>query len=898
MSAKGEKIEKAQKKNDVKERSMLLMALPNKHLMTFNQYKDAKTLFAAIQTTFGGNEATKKTQKTLLKQMYENFSAFNTESFDFIFNRLQKIVNTMIIDDLYNNFKIIEQEVKGTASSSSSSQDITFVSSPSSTNEVNTAYGVSTANTHVTPASTQVSTASTQVSIANLSDATVYAFLASQPNVSQLAHEDLVQIHEDDLKEMDLKWQLALLNMRTRRNQDSKNKNQDNSRRTVNVEDTSSNAMVAIDGAGFDWSYMADDEVPTNMALMAFSNSKKPEGSEGFHQIVDFINTSHIRYALIENPTIYVSLIQQFWQTATASTLDNGEMEIIATIDGKVKGEGSTLPFESYHTPTGAPSTSRPHLLPTPRSSIRQETEVPQPSSPPHTNVANEDASTGVDVRHGGAATTVKKLEKTLKISQARRRAKIIVSDAEEDLEDLSKQGRKIDEIDQDYNISLIQHDAKIQGRYDQDMKFNFDFDDAKVDVSPASPTRRVYTADDITMAETLVYIRRSAAKDKETTSRERNKYSEVDLAKMLVDLINQRKQYFAAQKAKAKRNKPMTQAQQRTYMSNYIKHMGSHKLQQLRGYSFDELKTLFETTMRRVNTFIPMETEDRGRASKLAAGSLQATITDSVEVRISKRVAEAELDYEGSKRQKTNEASGLEQPDEEENELLQEDLQQMMMVVPVEEVYVESLQVKYPITDWERIQESLMKLCNLCDVAFWKEAINVEMDFIMDNNTWTLSDLPSEFEALAAAGKEAEWLRNLIYEIPLWPKPISPISVHCDSATTLAKVYCQIYNEKSRHLGVRHNMIRELIINGVIFVNFVRFQQNMTDHLTKGLARDLVHKLAIGMGLKFVNISNDETPNSVLANVRSRIQCGNLIFSDWSTIKTIIPKYVLGSVD
>ncbi|GJY28447.1 putative ribonuclease H-like domain-containing protein [Tanacetum coccineum] len=278
--------EKVQKKNDVKARSMLLMALPNEHLMTFNQYKDAKTLFAAIQTRFGGNEATKKTQKTLLKKMYENFSAPSTESLDSIFNRLQKIVSqlailgknisqedlnlkflrslssewnthvmvwrnkpdldTMSFDDLYNNFKIVEQEVKRTASSSS--QNMAFVSSPSSTNEVNTAYGVSTANTQVSPASTQ----------------------------------DLEQIHEDDLEEMDLKWQLALLSMRTRRffqktgrkitinrsdtagydkskvecfnchkmghfarecrgprNQDSRNRNQDSSRRTVNVEETS-----------------------------------------------------------------------------------------------------------------------------------------------------------------------------------------------------------------------------------------------------------------------------------------------------------------------------------------------------------------------------------------------------------------------------------------------------------------------------------------------------------------------------------------------------------------------------------------------------------------------------------------------------------------------------------
>nr|GFB54872.1 ribonuclease H-like domain-containing protein [Tanacetum cinerariifolium] len=113
---------------------MLLMALPNEHLMTFNQYKDAKIVFAAIETRFGGNEATKKTQKTLLKQLYESFSATSTESLDYIFNRLQKIRNksdldTMSIDDLYNNFKIIKQEVKGTACSNSSSQNMAFVTS-------------------------------------------------------------------------------------------------------------------------------------------------------------------------------------------------------------------------------------------------------------------------------------------------------------------------------------------------------------------------------------------------------------------------------------------------------------------------------------------------------------------------------------------------------------------------------------------------------------------------------------------------------------------------------------------------------------------------------------------------------------------------------------------------
>ncbi|GJY62138.1 hypothetical protein Tco_0462795 [Tanacetum coccineum] len=177
--------EKVQKKNDMKARSMLLMALTNEHLMTFNQYKDAQTLFSAIQTQFGGNEAIKKTQKTHLKQMYENFSAPSTESLDSIFNRLRKIVSQLAI--LGENISLEDHNLKFLRSLpliEYSVVNMAFVSSPSSTNEVNTAYRVSTANTQGSPASTQLSTASTQVKTANLSDATVYAFLANQPNGS------------------------------------------------------------------------------------------------------------------------------------------------------------------------------------------------------------------------------------------------------------------------------------------------------------------------------------------------------------------------------------------------------------------------------------------------------------------------------------------------------------------------------------------------------------------------------------------------------------------------------------------------------------------------------------------------------------------------------------------
>ncbi|GJT28249.1 hypothetical protein Tco_0908524 [Tanacetum coccineum] len=170
--------EKTNKKNDVKARGLLLMPLPNEHQLTSSQYPDAKSMFSSIETRFRGNAATKK---TLLKQQYENFSASSAESLDSIFNRLKKIVSrlsilgviisqedlnlkflsslppewnthvvvwmnkpeveTMSIDDLYNNFKIVEQKVKKTVGTSSGGQNLAFMTAPStsSTNDANTA---------------------------------------------------------------------------------------------------------------------------------------------------------------------------------------------------------------------------------------------------------------------------------------------------------------------------------------------------------------------------------------------------------------------------------------------------------------------------------------------------------------------------------------------------------------------------------------------------------------------------------------------------------------------------------------------------------------------------------------------------------------------------------------
>ncbi|GJU09962.1 ribonuclease H-like domain-containing protein [Tanacetum coccineum] len=137
-------------------------------------------------------------------------------------------------------------------------------------------------------------------------------------------------------------------------------------------------------------------------------------------------------------------------------------------------------------------------------------------------------------------------------------------------------------------------------------------------------------------------------------------------------------------------------------------------------------------------------------------------------------------------------------------------------------------------------------------DVAFWKKAINDEMDSIMGNNTWVLADLPPCCKWILKRKMKVDgMIEKFKARLVIQGFKQTPISIRCDSAATLAKAYSQMYNEKSRHLGVRHSMIRELIMNGMVYIEFLRSHRNLAGHLTKGLARDLVLKSAKGMGLK-----------------------------------------------
>nr|GEV99635.1 hypothetical protein [Tanacetum cinerariifolium] len=189
--------QKLARKNKLKARGTLLMALPDKHQLKFNSHKDAKSLMEAIEKRFGLDQIHDRLQK-LVSQLE-------------IHGRNKTDLEDKSLDDLFNSIKIYESEVKHSSSLGTASPNLAFVSTTpiDSTND-----SVSDA-VHVSAVGTKLS-ASTLPNVDSLSNAVIYSFFASQCFSPQLDNEDLMQIDADDLEEMDLKWQMAMLTMRAR----------------------------------------------------------------------------------------------------------------------------------------------------------------------------------------------------------------------------------------------------------------------------------------------------------------------------------------------------------------------------------------------------------------------------------------------------------------------------------------------------------------------------------------------------------------------------------------------------------------------------------------------------------------------------------------------------------
>ncbi|GKD52019.1 hypothetical protein Tco_1280995 [Tanacetum coccineum] len=232
------------------EEDILLLVIPDDYLLKFHNVADAKSLWAAIKARFGGNEESKKMQKNVLKHQFENFTTASNESLDKAYDRFQKLISQLEvhgapiskedinqkflrslppswnqialimrnkpdideidIDDLYNNLRVYEDEMKRSSSSTSTSQNLAFLSSEntSSTNEVSTAsgdFGVSTAG------------GISQVSTTPCAHDVACSFFAQPTTSPQLENEDFQQIDEDDLEELDLRWQVAMLTVRVKK---------------------------------------------------------------------------------------------------------------------------------------------------------------------------------------------------------------------------------------------------------------------------------------------------------------------------------------------------------------------------------------------------------------------------------------------------------------------------------------------------------------------------------------------------------------------------------------------------------------------------------------------------------------------------------------------------------
>ncbi|GJS86882.1 hypothetical protein Tco_0769518 [Tanacetum coccineum] len=182
------------KRNQERVKSILLLAIPDEYLLKFHNVADAKSLWEAIKSRFGGNEESKKMQKNVLKHQFENFSTASNESLDKAYDRFQKLISQL--------------EVHGAPISKEDINQKFLRSLPSSWNLV---YGDELKR------SSGSNSASQNLAFLSFENTGAYSFLAQPTTSPQLENEDFQQMDGDDLEELDLRWQVAMLTVRVKK---------------------------------------------------------------------------------------------------------------------------------------------------------------------------------------------------------------------------------------------------------------------------------------------------------------------------------------------------------------------------------------------------------------------------------------------------------------------------------------------------------------------------------------------------------------------------------------------------------------------------------------------------------------------------------------------------------
>nr|GEU71749.1 ribonuclease H-like domain-containing protein [Tanacetum cinerariifolium] len=628
-----------------KARTTLLMAIPEDHLAKFHIMTDAKEMWEAIKSKFVSNDESKKMHKYILKQQFESFSVSNSKGLHKGYDRFQSLlsqlkihgVDTLSFDDLYNNFKVFESDVKGSTASSSSTQDVVFVSSEStsSTNEASTVYGVSTSSGHN----------SQREGSSSYTDELMYSFFANQST-------------------------------------------KENERRLGKKEEPK--ALVNLDGDGVDWTGHSKDE-QENFALMAYSNSAQTLSVETLEFIPKpFANKPKVvskRKVWSDAPIIeeYGSDSDDEHETIPSTEQEKPSFAY-SPDDGPLLGghtsnraEGAlnleeifsictnlsnrVLALETVKDAQAAETiTLKARIKKLERSRFRKKESVskqgrkkdkPEPTLDDSTFDGLDvdlDADYGMDYMDTEEPINDGRLSKEIKELKLTNDTKEITQDkgsgkkggSTEELVSTAMPKDSTVRLDVGTADPIAPSTTTISIFYDEDIimvqslikmkeeKAKEKRDKGKGVLEEPEPAKKM-TRSDLDAAQIvkdakvarLVYEEELAKLEREKEKRqreekaykatieEREEYTIKERAKFLAETIAAQRRFRAAQRSVEIRSTPPTKYQIRNLIMTYLKNMGGYKHSQLKAKILAEIQGLYERQKRVIDDFKPMDSDD-----------------------------------------------------------------------------------------------------------------------------------------------------------------------------------------------------------------------------------------------------------------------------------------------